>query len=366
MVVSRGKVLAATCASVWTLGALAGVEVGVVNWDCSLPSDTFFGGYATRSLGPEKFRRATPFYADVLGENRIEYHRRTVEEYEREMQYAIDAGIDYFAYCWYDETVSNALAAISTPQNNLCNPHVHELTAARKLHVRSMRLRERLKLCAILVTVHPYTDGEIGRLAEAMRERYYQRALGRPLVYLFAGTGANQRLLTRLRAACRKAGAGDPYAVLMGYGRHSGEGDEGVQALSAYVDAKGGIKSFAELAAHGVACNARRAASGMSVVPHFTVGWDPRPRIDHPVPWCGYANTSYAPTATEDELVAGARNLAEWIRGNRKSCATGHVLAFAWNEWEEGGWICPSWDVQGPDVLRTDAFAKCIRLWKGL
>ncbi len=105
---------------------------------------------------------------------------------------------------------------------------------------------------------------------------------------------------------------------------------------------------------------------GRGSQPHFTVGWDPRPRIDHPVPWCGYANTSYAPPATEDELVAGARALAEWIRGNRKSCAAGHVLAFAWNEWEEGGWICPSWGAQGPDVSRTDAFAKCIRLWKGL
>ncbi len=41
--------------------------VGVVNWDCSLPSDTWFGYYATRSLSPAKYRYATPYYADVVG-----------------------------------------------------------------------------------------------------------------------------------------------------------------------------------------------------------------------------------------------------------------------------------------------------------
>lgn len=51
--------------------------IGVVNWDCSLPSDTYFGHYATTSLSPSKYRYATPYYADVKGPDRIDYHLST-------------------------------------------------------------------------------------------------------------------------------------------------------------------------------------------------------------------------------------------------------------------------------------------------
>ena len=52
-------------------------RVGAINWDCSLPSTTFFGHYATQSLGPEKFRDRTPYYAKVVGKDRIDYADRT-------------------------------------------------------------------------------------------------------------------------------------------------------------------------------------------------------------------------------------------------------------------------------------------------
>ena len=39
-------------------------RVGVINWDCSMPSETtFFGHYAAQSLGPHQFRDRTPYYA---------------------------------------------------------------------------------------------------------------------------------------------------------------------------------------------------------------------------------------------------------------------------------------------------------------
>ena len=72
------------------------IRVSAVNWDCSLPSSAFFGYFQTRTLSPKKYRTATPYYADVLEENKIDYHVRGQEEFDRELQYAIDAGIDYF------------------------------------------------------------------------------------------------------------------------------------------------------------------------------------------------------------------------------------------------------------------------------
>jgi len=333
--------------------------IGVVNWDCSLPSETWFGKYATTSLSPSKFRHATPFYADVKGPDSIDYHWRTVEEYEREMQYAIDAGIDYFAYCWYGEMKDGKdFTPVAKDASSVCDPHVWELATARQLHARS-RLREQLKMCAILVTLHPLADAEIESLARTMKEPWYQTVQGRPLLYLFGGKGSN--VLTRVRAACRKIEAKDPYAVVMTVGgeRFDGIGEEGVQAISCYTDYILDVDTFDEVVAGQIARNAGRAATGMDMIPTFTLGWDPRPRVDHPVPWVSYPNVRYMRPATGAEWLDGARKLARWIGANRVSCPTGHVLAFAWNEFEEGGWICPTWRPDGkPDTSRVESFRK--------
>ena len=56
-------------------------------------------------------------------------------------------------------------------------------------------------------------------------------------------------------------------------------GDEGVQAISAYVDGAQGVDTFAETAARGRRNNSQRVSTGMDVIPTFTLGWDPRPRV---------------------------------------------------------------------------------------
>ena len=79
------------------------IRVSAINWDSSLPSDTYFGFHQTRTLSPKKYRTVTPYYADVLGENQIGYHLRNQEEIDRELRYAIEAGIDYFSYVFYPD-----------------------------------------------------------------------------------------------------------------------------------------------------------------------------------------------------------------------------------------------------------------------
>ena len=339
--------------------------VGVVNWDCSLPSNTWFGHYATTSLSPAHFRHCTPYYADVKGPDLIDYHWRSVEEYEREMQYAIDAGIDYFAYCWYGEQKpedGKDFTPVKVGRENLCDPHVWELATARQLHAKS-RLRDKLKMCAILVTLHPLADAEVESLARAMKESWYQTAQGRPLLYLFGGKGKG--LLPRIRKTCRVVGARDPYVVALSNSRYDMTGDDGVQAISAYVDGASGVETFAAAASSRINGNAKRAATGMDLIPTFTLGWNPSPRLEHPVPWCGYRKTRYMKPATEAEWLQGAQEMADWIRAHRASCPTGHILSFAWNEFEEGGWICPTWRPNGNfDTSRISAFRKVGDIWR--
>ena len=338
------------------LAAALVTRVGAINWDCSVPSYTFFGHHATKSLGPEKFRDRTPYYAEVKGEGKIDYRFRTLAEYEREMQYAIDAGIDYFAYCWYDKMPHPAQDP--SKEGATADPHLHEITRARLSHVKSP-LREKLHLCAILVTTHDYSDDELCDLATEMRESWYERVDGKPLVYLFCGF----KPIERLRAICRREGVGEIYAVLLdqGGGLLAKADHPQVEALSTYAFV-GDAPSFADFVTKAIASNANRASKGLPVIPHFSTGWDPTPRNERPVPWCSYAtNRVYQVAKGAADLQLMADRLGEWMAANPASCPTGHVLAFAWNEFEEGGWICPNLDEsKRPDSSRCQAFAAAV------
>lgn len=339
----------------------SGPVIGAINWDCSLPSNTYFGYYATTSLSPSRYRYCTPFYADVLGPDKIEYHWRTVEEYEVEMQYAIDAGIDYFAYCWYGETPGKRLPALSTGQARCCDCTVYELANARQLHLSSA-LKDKLKLCAILLVSHPYSDAEILNLAHTMQEDCYQKVDGRPLVYFF-GRGDKARMVPRLRSACAMAGTVDPYIVVFADTKLETEGEFAVQAISAYNDCTSGVDNAGQRR-FGIEKNAARAATGMEIIPTFTSGWDPSPRLEHPVPWCSYPDGSYMMPETPGQFLAAGREFVDWAVANKAAWPSGHFLTFAWNEFEEGGWICPTWTPDGPDVSRVKAFRELVSYLK--
>ena len=336
-------------------------RIGVINWDCSVPSETtFFGRYATQSLGPREFRDRTPYYAIETGPDMILYRERSVADYEIELRHAIAAGIDYFAYCWYDrEPHSDHVVdgSATTVDDTVC-----ELVDARMKHLASP-LRDQIGLCAILITCHPYRDEELADLAETMKQPYYEKIDGRPLVYLFAGPW--QELIERLRKICKNAGVADPYAVLMA-DRVSPEDATKVQALSSYAGATAQGRTWNEFFDNELARNDVRAGNGLPVIPHFSMGWNPTPRIKHTVPWVTYPEGVYTPPATVEELFAAANRLKSWTEEHRALCPTGHVLTFAWNEFEEGAWICPTLgkDAATPDTHYRDAFAQIAANWK--
>ena len=339
----------------------ANLRVGVINWDCSVPASTFFGGFATRALGPAKYRSRTPYYAQVLGADRIDFPSRSLTEYEQEMRYALDAGVDYFAYCWYDpgsEKLPCANAVVAA-----ANRHIGELTRARQLHLQSP-LRDQLGLCAVLVTCHPYSDACLRELAETMQLSCYEKIGGRPLVACFMGTW--RETVARLKGFCRERGTPEPFVVLMkDSGRPKPEEAEGVDAFSAY-SSNAPCATVEELFDSVIDRNTTRARVGRPVIPFFTTGWNPWPRIDNPVPWTGYAKRPYPPALTGDELMAGARRLRQWMNENPGSCVPGQMLVFAWNEFEEGGWICPTKGADGDvDLTRCRDFRRAVDFLKG-
>ena len=83
------------------------------------------------------------------------------------MQYAVDAGIDYFAYCWYGENPGK--------RENEWQNHLHDLTYARKLHIQS-KLKKKLKLCAIIgvgAKESELSEDDMRNLADEMKQEYY-------------------------------------------------------------------------------------------------------------------------------------------------------------------------------------------------
>ena len=337
------------------------MRIGVVNWDCSLPPNTFFGSYFAKTLSFKKWRGRTPYYADIISEDNVCCHYRTAEECDTELEYAIAAGIDYFAYVWHtDNRNAKQRSDLAT---SVTHPHAWTQDYVRKLHQKSA-LAEKIKLCAILMSSQPYTEEDYKNLAEAMKAPYYEKVGERPIVYLFGGYVIS--LINILREFPEKYGTADPYIVFMNNGVKSENGDYSMaDAVSAYAcENKSGIEKYDQLVDILIAQNENRKKYKLGIIPLFTLGWDPTPRIETTIPWYSYGNFEYAKDPSPEELVDGAEKFAAWMRENREYIGPDHVLTFAWNEFEEGAYMCPTYNSDGSiNDDRISAFAKVVEIF---
>lgn len=336
------------------------MRTGVINWDCSLPPDTFFGGYIAKTLGNKKWRYCTPYYADIISDDAISFHYKSAEEYDRELRYAIEAKIDYFAYVWHTDN-RNAKPDPKVP-TSVTHPHAWTQDYARKLHQKSS-LSDKIKLCAILLCSQPYIQSDYESLAHQMKQPYYEKVGDRPLVYLFGGYRLD--FIELLRSFPEKYGTGDPYIVFMNNGVKSADGDYSkADAVSDYACFINGTDKYSDLIDTLIQNNESRKRFGIDLVPTFTLGWDPSPRIETSVPWISYVKKLYAKTPTPVEIEQAATRLAGWMAANKEYIKSGHTLTFAWNEFEEGGFICPTYNDDGSiNEERIGAFAKAVDIF---
>ena len=146
-------------------------------------------------------------------------------------------------------------------------------------------------------------------------------------------------------------------------------------ALSAYaVYNPTDIERYDELCRIAIEKDTVRMQSGKKIVPLFTVGWNPSPRLDRMTPWTTnaqgdsiYLHVNYAPAPTETELTDGAAAFASHIKHNVKEQFAGHILTFAWNEFEEGGYICPTYREDGTvNDTQVCAFAKAAEIFRSV
>ena len=344
------------------------MRLGAINWDSSRPATYYYGGYSIRSLSPSKYRGQTPFYAEIVNPEQIAYHMRSQEEYDKELSYAIESGLDYLAYCWLGEDHFDRNAPYKegwVPEKLLCNAeYTWEHTYARSMYAKSA-LNKKLKMCAIVLGAHPYSDKDLRMLALEMQQDYYEKINGRPLVYIWYGY--LDVLIEKIRRFCDEVGTPQPYvAFMMNSKAEEGKDYGAADCVSAYAVGASNITTHAELCTKALDMCEDKESYHMDIIPTFTVGWDPSPRIDHKIPWGSYGeNVTYAKTPTGEELTAAAERFADWIKKNEVYVPARHILTFAWNEFEEGAWICPTYsETEEADTTRLYDFRKAAEILK--
>ena len=304
--------------------------IGAIRWDI------FYGGDKTnnpdlKSLSPQKYHNRVPFFLTIESEDTVSGSENNQAIIDKEVDYAKTAGIDYWAF-------------VTPPK---IDPNGGESYALDK-YLKSSKKSD-LKFCVIL---HQYDktgwEDRVKKLVEFFKESSYVKVLGhRPLVYIFniadmekvygTETRKNLDLLTSQTAA---AGLGKPYYAFM-----NANADilrrYGADALSSYAIWSGRDTTYAALAESARQQWETYRESGVKLIPLATVGWNQQPRTDNPPPWGGGGGPYFA-RPTPGEAAAHIRDGLDYVERHPDVCDAGVILCYAWNEFAEGGWLCPT------------------------
>lgn len=321
------------------------VSIGAIRWDAWHGDASEVGQAVQKSLAPSHWQWRLPFFAAVNPKGTVTIAGDTDAIMAREISYAKAAGIDYWAFVAYDpeSAMSRAL------RRYLSNPE-----------------RNKVHFCVIGDTAHWRTDREaadVARFAELMALPNYQTVLnGRPLFYLLnlapdaianalGGNTGFKSAIDALRSAARSRGLANPYCVVMTPWPDKAKAFSdaaGCDAISAYAMQTGGKDApFDDLTSYVEAFWRRSAATGAKVVPLAMTGWDRRPRVETPVFWehnegWGAEIERFYQAPTPGQIAEHVRRAIDWAGTNPTSAEAKTVIIYAWNEHDEGGWLCPT------------------------
>jgi len=195
---------------------------------------------------------------------------------------------------------------------------------------------------------------------------------GRPLMYYFMSDNykAVGDDIKYYRQLCKQLELPDPYVVIMNVGSASGV----TKAYNIYGDAVsqygyGGNSqmTFRQLMEKQEATwedwAKWTAVWDMGVVPSATMGWHNGTRYENPVSWIkNMSADSWVPYATKEELQEHVEDMLQYLdrQGNEASCVANTSIIYAWNEHDEGGWVCPTIavDENGKQLLNADGSKK--------
>lgn len=331
--------------------------VGAIRWD-AWQDPTGVGKETDKTLSPKKWHYRVPFFGEIVSDDKVRIDGNQQAIMDQEIAYAAEAGLKYWAFVTYPDSfgMSNGL---------------HRYLASTK--------KSQINFCLDLQGDWLSNDRvewpeQVARYVGYFKDPAYQKVLnGRPLVYLFNSPSKKPRFpsdtetkvaFAQLRQASIAAGAGDPYIVFQGWHATNDAATIktlGLDALSAYaVPAPAPDLPYSALMERAHEFWNSRKATGAQVVPIASAGWDNRTRFEIPTPWDKGGQNYYRP-ATAKELTAHVAEAITWVKQNPQASPANAVLIYAWNEHDEGGWLCPTLKPDGSaDTTHLDAVAVAI------
>lgn len=360
MIITRRHFLAAATATFLGRNAANAIGrdnivAGAIRWDAWYER-TGASVFAQNSLAPQKFQHRAPIHcrAGPLAEAiKCEGDDAVMAA---EIEAAAGAGLDYWAFVLYSEK----------------DPNVSSLRSAWTLYQRNS-MRDQVKWCMIasISNFGSYPPSfsksldAVQPLFDFVAQKHYQRiGADRPLIYIlwsdddlkkyFNGSlDSFSAVLRYVRSESVRRGTGDPYFVIMaGAPQHSAAiaRSSGSDAISNYISAfsKRNRGSFIELESQVEAFWVKLASTMMPIVPIVMVGWDTRPRQEHPVPWQRHNPTidpnlqQYYADATPTEFAGHVRKALQFTKSNPSICPAKTILIYSWDECDEGGGILPT------------------------
>lgn len=315
--------------------------VGAIRWD-GWQVDSGVGRAVSKSLTPPEWRYRLPFFAKVREDGSPEMRGDTAEVMTAEIAAAKTAHLDYWAFLAYQESdaISRSL------QLYLANPKRADVNFC----MMSETARWQRSNVAALAD----------RFAKLMAEPGYQRvAGGRPLFYFlhhntepvmqsWGGAEGFREAVDQLKAAAAARGLPAPYLAVMTYdvkGAKAFADGAGLDAISAYVFQRGDDHApYAKLTGDLEKFWEIQRSTKAAFIPLAMAGWDRRPRVQNPVYWERFGGTmdQFYETATPEQLAAHIHTAVKWTQDHAAECPAQAVIIYAWNEFDEGGWLCPT------------------------
>lgn len=289
--------------------------IGAIRWDAWVGDNHPVGLEVESTLSNPKYHNRLPFYSQIE-DNLIKIRCTSEDIIKREIDYAYNYGIDYFAFCWY-------------PPNS-------GLDLARNIFLKFKQTK--VKWCPILGT-NPFNKTDADWLIKEFKNDNYLKIDNRPVIYLF---DVNASLLETVNYLRANSPYYKPYFIGLVWNQKQAievSKQFNLDALSQYSTPGQNNLDYASLSKQERE-KWQEYLTINKVIPWVTTGWDKRPRFENPVSWenCQNFDQEYVKFPTMAELkaqVASAISFADEF-------ASDLILIYAWNEFDEGGFIEPT------------------------
>jgi hypothetical protein len=364
------------------------VRIGAIRWDAWYGSPSYPGSpseWVTIALSPGQYWYRVPFFGKVQNNTLQPIDGNSPAVMAKEIAHARRAGIDYWAFLEYPDGLGVGLDRalnlyLSSPDSSRVN---FALIMDGFSYARAIDQNGSVA----------FLDHEAALLVDP---RYETVLGGRPLVYVYEDIcmGENTTkycspwMFDELSSRVTKAKGVRPYYVYLtsqaskdpSYANYLHMDAISSYAVTASMLALASGTSYATFQDRirvGYEDAMRQVALGanLDVVPFASAGYDPSPRFECPAGMCWKASyggdQAVIGTGTSAQVAAHVKSVAEWTayHGQPRDTAAratspgATLLIYAWNEFDEGGWLCPTLgqDHVSPNTERVDALKSILR-----